>query len=135
MKNYSAATAALFLFSFLLMAMSCSKSTDTVTTTGSTTVPAVFSKFNSTVTISVEGNFVVLKSNGLPEHKSPYYQGTVWAATLYEAYNGTNPLFMINPNRIAQQSLTFTRAEGQTTTDPSSSPSCWPGQPSPRTPP
>ncbi|MBL0182947.1 MAG: YHYH protein [Chitinophagaceae bacterium] len=87
----------------------CKKSSDTTTTTGggTTAVPAVFSKFNSTVTISVEGNFVVLKSNGLPEHKSPYYQGTAWAATLYEAYNGTNPAFMINPNRIASQNLVF----------------------------
>ena len=87
----------------------CKKSDDTTSTGGGTggTVPAVFGKFNSTVTISVEGNFVVLKSNGLPEHKSPYYQGTAWAATMYEAYNGTNPNFMINPNRIASQNLTF----------------------------
>src|SRR5262245_48242129 len=87
----------------------CKKSDDTGSGGGTTNhaVPAVFSKFNSTVTISTEGNFVVLKSNGLPEHKSPYYQGTQWAATLYEAYNGTNPNFMLNPNRIASQNLTF----------------------------
>jgi len=100
----------LFIFSvFIYGSLGCKKSDTTSTTTGggTTAVPAVFSKFNSTVTISVEGNFVVLKSNGLPEHKSPYYQGTAWAATLYEAYNGTNPNFMINPNRIASQNLTF----------------------------
>jgi len=98
----------LLIFSCVLV--QCKKSGTTSTAGGgttTTTVPAVFSKFNSTVTISVEGNFVVLKSNGLPEHKSPYYQGTAWAATLYEAYNGTNPNFMINPNRITQQNLTF----------------------------
>lgn len=70
-------------------------------------VPAVFSKFNSSVAISVDGNYVVLKTNGLPEHKSPYYLGTQWEASLYEAYNGSNPAFVLNPNRIASQNLTF----------------------------
>ncbi|CAN5457705.1 hypothetical protein BH11BAC5_BH11BAC5_55670 [soil metagenome] len=97
----------ILFFSVIAINSSCSKSSDDTGGGGNATVPAVFSKFNSTVTISVEGNFVVLKSNGLPEHKSPYYQGTTWAATLYEAYNGTNPAFAINPNRIAQQNLTF----------------------------
>ncbi len=70
-------------------------------------LPVVFSKFNNSVQISVEGNFVVLQSDGLPLHGSPYYQGTQWEATLYEAYNGSNPAFMLNPNRIALQNLTF----------------------------
>jgi len=95
------------LFGLLALILSCSKSSTDTGSGGTTTVPAVFSKFNSTVTTSVEGNFVVLKSNGLPEHKSPYYMGTTWAATLYEAYNGTNPSFALNPNRIASQNLTF----------------------------
>jgi len=87
--------------------LSCSKSSDDDTNDPGTPIPVVFSKFNSSVIISVEGNYVVLKTNGLPEHKSPYYQGTQWQATLYEAYNGTNPAFMLNPNRIASQNLTF----------------------------
>jgi hypothetical protein len=48
-----------------------------------------------------------VKTTALPDHKSPYYQGTQWAATKYEAYNGTNPNFVLNPNRIAQFSMTF----------------------------
>lgn len=89
----------------LLILLSCKKSSDSNDVTA--TLPVVFSKFSSNVSISVEGNFVVLKSNGLPDHKSPYYQGTTWSATMYEAYNGTNPSFAINPNRIASQTLTF----------------------------
>jgi len=95
----------------LLTGSSCSKGDDS-SSSGSgggsvTTVPAVFSKFSAAVTISLEGNYIVLKSNGLTDHKSPYYQGTAWAATMYEAYNGTNPNFMINPNRIASFNYTF----------------------------
>lgn len=75
-------------------------------TTDSTTVPAVFQKIYGATEIYREGNYVVIKTNGLPDHKSPYYQGTQWASTKYEAYNGTGT-FSINPNRIAEQSLTF----------------------------
>jgi hypothetical protein len=41
---------------------------------------------------------------GVPDHKSPYFQNT---SSLYEAYNGTNSLFQINPNRITTQDYTF----------------------------
>ena len=87
----------------------CKKSSSTTETPNNnvTQLPAVFGKFSNTVTISLEGNYVVLKSNGLPDHKSPYYQGTQWEAAQYEAYNGSNPNFMINPNRIAAQNLTY----------------------------
>jgi len=105
--HYSFSTS--FLLTVLLFCGgSCKKSTTTAGGGGSaTTVPAVFSKFNSNVTVSAEGSYIVLKSNGLPEHKSPYYQGTAWAATLYEAYNGTNPAFMQNPNKIASFNYVF----------------------------
>ena len=107
-KTSTAAVSVHFILLFVLL--SCSKNSGSgtgATPTPSATLPAVFSKFNSSVTISVEGNFVVLKSNGLPEHKSPYYQGTAWAAAQYEAYNGSNPAFAINPNRIAIQNLIY----------------------------
>ena len=91
---------------FAITCLSCKKSADEAATT-TVTLPAIFTKFNSTVTVSTDGTFVTLKSNGLPDHKSPYYQGTTWASTLYEAYNGTNTSFAINPNRIASQNLVF----------------------------
>ena len=88
---------------------SCKKGSDgtTTTTTTTTTVPAVYSKIYGATNIYIEGNYVVIKTTGLPDHKSPYYQGTAWAATMYEAYNGSNPAFVINPNRIAQTNATF----------------------------
>ena len=87
--------------------VACKKSGDDATTATTTTVPAVYSKIYGATNIYIEGNFVVIKTTGLPDHKSPYYQGTAWAATLYEAYNGTNPMFNLNPNRIAQANATF----------------------------
>ncbi len=85
---------------------SCKKSS-TSSNNNNTQVPAVFSHFTSTVTISVDGDYVVLKSNALPDHKSPYFLGTQWESTMYEAYNGSNPAFNLNPNRISEQNLTF----------------------------
>ena len=67
----------------------------------------IYKKLYGATSVSQDGNFVVIKSNGLPDHKSPYYQGTQWASTLYEAYNGSNPSFVLNPNRISSQNLTF----------------------------
>lgn len=81
--------------------------TDTTGTgTGTSTIPAVYQKIYGATDMYIDGSYLVIKSNGLPDHKSPYYQGTTWAATKYEAYNGTGS-FSINPNRIAEQSLTF----------------------------
>lgn len=79
---------------------------DTNTTTVSGTVPAVYKKIYGATSIYIEGNYVVIKTTSLPDHKSPYYQGTQWADK-YEAYNGSNPNYMTNPNRIAQANLTF----------------------------
>jgi hypothetical protein len=70
-------------------------------------VPSVYAKIYGATQIYLEGAYVVIKSNALPDHKSPYYQGTQWASTKYEAYNGSNTQFAINPNRIASFTLTF----------------------------
>ena len=89
--------------------MSCSKDDDNNGTGGSgtTTVPAIYDKIYGATDKYVDGNFIVIKTTSLPDHKSPYYQGTTWASTKYEAYNGSNGSFMLNPNRIAQVNLTF----------------------------
>ncbi|MFT3932205.1 MAG: YHYH protein [Chitinophagaceae bacterium] len=90
---------------FALIFCACSKSdSSTSTTPANTTLPDVFKKFNSTVTISTDGTYITIKSNGLPDHKSPYFATT---DSRYEAYNGTNAHFSLNPNRISEQSLTF----------------------------
>ncbi len=89
-----------------LIIISCKKNSDD-DNTNTTTVPDVYKKIYGATSIYVEGNYVVIKSTSLPDHKSPYYQGTQWESTKYEAYNGTNPAYMTNPNRIAQSNLTF----------------------------
>ncbi|MDB5195666.1 MAG: hypothetical protein JWP88_36 [Flaviaesturariibacter sp.] len=99
---------ALLLLAAILLSASCKKSSSSDDTTNTTTtVPDVYKKIYGATDMYVEGSYVVIKSTGLPDHKSPYYQGTQWAATKYEAYNGTNPNYYTNPNRIAQFSMTF----------------------------
>jgi hypothetical protein len=74
----------------------------TTETTGTSSLPAMYARFQSNVTITVSGTSVVLKSNGLPDHASPY-----WGAgkALYEAPHAG---MMVNPNLIQTQNLTFT---------------------------
>lgn len=70
----------------------------------STELPAVFKHFIDAVEIYIDGDYVVLKSNGLPNHKSPYFATT---DSRYEAYDGANTNFILNPNRIREQNYTF----------------------------
>lgn len=67
-------------------------------------MPEVFKKMYGASQIYVEGNFVVIKSNGLPDHKTPYYRGTQWAS-LYVA--DTRAGFQQNPNTISSFNFTF----------------------------
>jgi YHYH protein len=93
-----------FVFCFAIFA--CQKEGAVVETPTETVVPDVYKKIYGATDISVDGAYVVLKTKCLPDHKSPYYTGTQWADR-YEAYNGTNPMFALNPNRIAEQNITF----------------------------
>ena len=67
-------------------------------------LPKVFNKFSDKVTLSVQGDYVVITTTDIPDHKSPYFDVN---DTNYEAYNGTNPNFRLNPNRIVEQNLVF----------------------------
>jgi len=58
----------------------------------STTIPDVYKKIYGATDMYVDGNFVVIKTNDLPDHKSPYY-----SSSMYEAYNGTNTSFNKKP--------------------------------------
>jgi len=74
-------------------------------TPGTTIDPTFYTQnFKNIVSIAVDGNNIVISTTDLPDHKSPYY-GTGNAR--YEAYNGTNTQFQLNPNRIIEQQLTF----------------------------
>lgn len=70
-------------------------------------VPDVFRKMYGVTGISIDGDYVVIKSTSLPDHKSPYYQGTAWEAAKYEDYNGHNQRWRQNPNTISENDLTY----------------------------
>ncbi len=93
----------------ILALTACKDDTTTPTTTTDDTNTdelAVYKKVYGATDIYKDGDFVVIKCNGLPDHKSPYYQGTQWS-DLYEDYNGTNPDYRKNPNTIAESSFVF----------------------------
>ena len=87
---------------------SCNKDDDTMTpTTVNNTVPEVYAKIYGASSITNDGKYITIKTDGVPDHKSPYYPVN---NALYEAYSGTTPLcftFVQNPNRIATQNFTF----------------------------
>lgn len=83
------------------------ESTTAVTPTDST--PAVdarpiYSLFGPGVQITEDGTTMVIRTSGVPDHKSPYFDP---ANAKYEAYNGTNRAFQQNPNRIIEQTGVF----------------------------
>lgn len=90
--------------SLALLALSCNKDSDDPKAVND--IPAVYSKIYGATEAYVDGEYVVIKTNGIPDHKSPYYQGTQWSDK-YEAYKGTNPKWSQNPNKIASFSFTF----------------------------
>lgn len=93
--------------------LACKESTTTVspTTTGTTTgtnygtlMQKAFADYgNKTVTTSIDGNYLVVTTTTVPNHKSPYF---ATSNAQYEAYNGTGT-FAKAPNTIAVGNITF----------------------------
>ena len=105
-KNVITKAGIIFLLSCSLF--SCKKDDDDETSTSTkntTAVPDVYKKIYGANDMYIEGDYVVIKALGIPDHKSPYYQNTTWSAS-YEAYNGTGT-FSQNPNKIGSQNYTF----------------------------
>jgi len=67
-------------------------------------LPAVFENFTDNVTVYVDGSFVVIETDDIPNHPSPYF---AQSDARYEAYNSSNSNFKINPNSIVAQSITI----------------------------
>lgn len=90
----------------LVMACGGDGSTGAVgtTTTGSDTIPDVFKHFLSTVEVSIDGAYVVLRTTDVPDHKSVYFPTS---DPMYQAYNGSNASFAKAPNTLAAQQLVF----------------------------
>lgn len=82
----------------------CCKKNDN---TSSVAVPAIYKKIYGATSISNDGTYITIKSNGTPDHKSAYYPTS---NALYQAFSGTTYggyTFAANPNTIETQSLTF----------------------------
>ena len=66
--------------------------------------------YGVTSNIYQDNNWVYINVNSLPDHGSPYYEGTQWEEILYLPYDGSNPFvsnFILNPNRISLQNILF----------------------------
>lgn len=71
-----------------------------------TDVPEAFKNIYGATDMYLDGEYVVIKTTGIPDHKSPYYQNTQWS-DMYEAYSGNNPAWNQNPNRISATNATY----------------------------
>jgi hypothetical protein len=91
-----------------IIAANCSCKKDSSTNNNNNvTVPAVYSKIYGASSITSDGTYITIKTNGLPDHVSAYYPTS---NALYDNFSGTtfNGLtFRRNPNTIAFQNLTF----------------------------
>lgn len=102
------------VFLFIIFTLSfCNKTDNNTTSTPNTTsttkdgaisiTSVVQSKYTSAVTISTSGNSIVLKSNGTPDHVTPYWgKGN----TLYEAPSLTGQT--VNPGNLQSQVFAMT---------------------------
>jgi hypothetical protein len=109
MNKFSIFKALSISFVLILGITSCSSSSEDEETTDSTTtqydITSILDKFKGTgLTVAVNGNTVTFTTQNLPNHKSPYWPTN---NALYEAYNGTNTAFNLNPNSISSQNITF----------------------------
>jgi hypothetical protein len=94
----------IILLASLFAACNGSSATGTDSTPTQTTIPDFYKAFANAGTVTVEGNYIVIASTGVPDHKSPYFGA---GNAKYESYNGSNPNFRINPNTISTQHLVF----------------------------
>jgi hypothetical protein len=93
---------------FVLISFACKKSeTASTGSTSNATVPEIYKKIYGATSITSDGTYLTIKSNGTPDHVSVYYPTT---NALYENFSGATfegRTFAKNPNTIATQSLTF----------------------------
>ncbi|MBV9986061.1 MAG: YHYH protein [Chitinophagaceae bacterium] len=102
-------TAITVLLAAGMISVACKKSADstTTTTTVDANVPEVYKKIYGATSITADGSYVYIKTNGTPDHKSVYY---ATSNSLYENFSGTTfggNTFSKNPNSISSVSYTF----------------------------
>ncbi|AWG20068.1 YHYH protein [Flavobacterium faecale] len=89
-----------------LLLLNCSNSDTPNASIDTNAIPDVYKKIYGATSITSDGTFITIKSNGQPDHKSVYYATT---NAKYEAFSGTtfgNTTFKKNPNTI-NSSLAF----------------------------
>jgi hypothetical protein len=97
-------------FLLFIILFACSKEQTALSPTptpADTNVPAIYKKIYGASSITSDGTYIIVKSKGLPDHKSPYYAST---NPLFQSYAGTTfggVNFNKNPNSIVEQSQTF----------------------------
>lgn len=92
----------------VLMSASCNKSVNQAdeSSVDATTQPdAAWAQLSGIISIKRDGDFWVVNTNDLPDHKSVYYKGTQWESTLYEPYTAAG--FQSNGFAIREQNITF----------------------------
>jgi hypothetical protein len=102
MKSINSTKLTAFVLILVSLFFSGCKEDDDPAATTTDTIADVYKKIYGSTDMYIDGNFLVVKSKGTPDHKSPYYTGSN-----FEAYNGTNANFAINPNKISEQAFTF----------------------------
>lgn len=91
------------LAGIISMATACKKSSDDTGTGGTAAVPAVFStNFKSGVTLSATTTTVTMKSNGTPDHVTPYW------GTGHAMYEAQTPGQTLTPGQLASQNFSMT---------------------------
>lgn len=95
----------LLITPLFLMMYSCKKD-EVNASTSDEDVPAVYRKIYGATDIYVDGDYIVIKTNDVPDHKSPYFLNTEWQSTMW--VDDTRPSFMQAPNnKIATTNTTF----------------------------
>jgi YHYH protein len=99
----------ILLLTSMAVVFSCKKdgSTNEAPAIPGSTVPAIYSKIYGASSITSDGIYITIKTNGTPDHKSIYYATN---NSLYENFSGTTfggNTFTKNPNSITAQNYTF----------------------------
>lgn len=72
--------------------------------TGSTTIPPVFEDFWDDVTISKDGEDIIIETKNIPHHRSPYFDQS---SGNFVTYNGSNPSFEANEYKLQEKTIKF----------------------------
>lgn len=94
------------LLAAVLVFPGCKKDEEEVPEPTPEAVPAVYQKIYGATDIYVDGDYIVIKTNDVPDHQSPYFLNTQWQSTMW--VDDTRPSFTQAPGSvIATTATTF----------------------------